>query len=248
MRSWPLPRCLLLLIVSVAAARSPSPTPSFEVATVKPALAADPKTGSWSFPGIGRFSASHVTLALLLQLAYGIEDNQIANKPEWLETNLYDVAAKPEDGIKLSREELRPRLQSLLQQRFHLVAHMEMRASRGYALVVAPGGPHLTPTKGDHFAGWRINVSSGQMRGENWTMAQLARNLTSAAGFPVVDRTGLAGSYDIGFSYEPTPEGDGSLPPLEIALKQATGLMLKPEKVTVETLVIDSVDKTPASN
>ena len=60
--------------------------------TIKPAPSqADPNTGSWSLPGISRFTATHVSLALLLQLAYGVDNSQIANKPDWLETNLYDV-------------------------------------------------------------------------------------------------------------------------------------------------------------
>jgi uncharacterized protein (TIGR03435 family) len=235
------------LMLSSLIAQTPHPT--FEVASVKPAPPqADPNTGSWSPPGRGRFTATHVSLALLLHLAYGIDDSQIANKPDWLETNLYDIVAKPEDGISLTRDELKPRLQDLLQQRFHLVAHIETRSSRGYALVIAKGGPHLTPTKADHFPGFRINVSSGQMRGANWSLPQLAQYLTSAAGFPVVDQTGLSGSYDIAFSYEPNPDADSTLPPLNVALKQTTGLLLKPQKIPVETLVIDSVGKTPTAN
>lgn len=238
---------VFLPCIRVATAQTPHPT--FEVATVRPAPPqADPNTGSWSPPGHGRFVATHVSLALLLQLAYGVDNSQIANKPDWLETNLYDIAAKPEDGISLTRDELRPRLQDLLQQRFHLIAHIEMRSSRGYALVIAKGGQHLTPTKAEHFPGFRINVSPGQMRGVNWSMPQLAKYLTPAAGFPVVDQTGLRGSYDIGFSYEPNPDADSTLPSLSVALKQATGLMLRPQRVPVETLVIDSIDKTPTAN
>lgn len=238
-----------LLLPSIRLASAQTPHPTFEVATVRPAPPqADPNTGSWSPPGTGRFIATHVSLALLLQLAYGIDNSQIANKPDWLETNFYDVAAKPEDGISLTRDELKPRLQDLLQQRFHLVAHIEIRSSRGYALVIAKGGPHLTPTKADHFPGFRINVSPGQMRGLNWSLPQLAKYLTPAAGFPVVDRTGLHGSYDISFSYAPNPDADSTLPSLSVALKQATGLLLKPQRVPVETLVIDSVDKTPTAN
>ena len=79
-------------------------------------------------------------------------------------------------------------------------------------------------------------------------MPQLAKYLTPAAGFPVVDQTGIPGSYDIGFSYEPKPDADSTLPPLDAALKQATGLLLKPQKVPVETIVVDSVDKVPTEN
>ena len=238
---------LLLSCMHTGAAQTPHPT--FEVASVKPAPPeADPNTGGWSIPSVGRFTATHVSLALLIQLAYDVDDSQIANKPGWLETNLYDVAAEPEEGIHLTRDELRPRLQDLLQQRFHLAAHAEMRSSSGYALVVAKGGPHLTPTKGDHFAGFRINVSPGQMRGANWSIPQLAKYLTFAAGFPVVDQTGITGSYDIDFRYNPKPDANSGLPSLDVALKQAAGLLLKPQRVPVETILIDSVDKVPTAN
>ena len=240
---------LLLPNIKAATAQNPPP-PSFEVASVRPSSPeADPQTGSWSIPNIGRFTATHVSLARLIQLAYGVDNSQIASKPDWLDTNLYDITAEPEDGIKLSRDQLRPRLQNLLHQRFHLVVHTETRSIRGYALVVAKGGPHLTPTKADHFPGWRFNVSSGQIRGANWTMPQLATYLTPAAGFPVTDKTGITGSYDIAFSYNPKPEDyESNLPVLNAALKQATGLQLKEQKVPVETIVIDSVDKFPTEN
>jgi uncharacterized protein (TIGR03435 family) len=242
---------LLSWIQADAALIAPSPnsSPSFEVADVRPSPPdADPQTGSWSLPGIGRFTATHVSLALLMKLAYGVDDSQIANKPGWLETNLYDVTAEPESGIKLSRDQLRPRLQNLLRQRFHLAAHTETRSIRGYALVVAKGGPHLTPTKADHFPGWRFNVDSGHMRGANWSMPQFAIYLTPAAGFPVIDQTGIPGSYDIAFNYNPKSDAESDLPILSAALKQATGLLLKEQKVPVETIVIDAVDKVPTEN
>jgi uncharacterized protein (TIGR03435 family) len=69
----------------IHAATAQTPLPTFEVATVKPAPPqAAPNTGNWSLPGIGRFTAAHVSLALLLQLAYGVNSSQILNKPDWL--------------------------------------------------------------------------------------------------------------------------------------------------------------------
>jgi uncharacterized protein (TIGR03435 family) len=238
-----------LLFSCIHAATAQTLHPKFEVASVRPAPPdADPQNGYWSFPSIGRFTASHVSLAVLIRLAYDVDDTQIANKPDWLETNLYDVAAEPEAGIKLSREELRPRLQNLLRERFHLVVHTETRSVRGYALVVSKRGPHLTPTKAEHFPGWRSNVSAGQMRGVNWSMPQLAKYLTDAAGFPVVDQTGITGSYDIDFGYNAKPDEESNLPALNQALEQATGLLLKEQKVPVESIVIDSAEKAPTEN
>ena len=79
-------------------------------------------------------------------------------------------------------------------------------------------------------------------------MQQLAQYLTPAAGFPVADQTGLTGSYDVDFNYNSKPEAESELPLLDVALKQATGLRLKPQKVPVEMVVIDSVDKVPVAN
>jgi uncharacterized protein (TIGR03435 family) len=232
---------------SLAAAQTASP--AFEVASVKPAPPnADPNEGQWSPPGTGRFKAHSLTLDLLIQLAYGVGAAQIANEPKWLGTNLYDILATPEEGIKLSREELQPRLQALLRERFHLVTHTEIRNLRGYALVVSKTGPTLTPTDGTHFPGWRGNVSSGHMEGFNWSMPYLARMLTPQAGFPVTDETHLTGSYDISFSFEPNPEADSTQPTLPVALKKATGLELKSKLVPVNMIVIDSVDKVPTPN
>jgi uncharacterized protein (TIGR03435 family) len=243
---------LLLSILSLfflpATAQAPS-SPTFEVASVRPAPpGTDPSSGSWNPPNHDRFTATHVTLARLILLAYGVDSSQVVNKPGWFDTNLYDVEARSEAGIQLSRDDLKPRLQNLLHDRFHLIAHIEMRPSRGYALVVAKSGPHLVPTKAEHWAGFRIDVNPGQMRGANWSMPILAQYLTAAAGFPVVDQTGLAGSYDIAFSYDPDLTTDSDLPSLNEALKQATGLMLKEQKVQVETIVIDSADKVPTEN
>jgi hypothetical protein len=40
---------------------------------------------------------------------------------------------------------------------------------------------------------------------------------------------------DIAFSYEKNPSADSTLPPSTSPLKGTTGLLLKPEKVRVET-------------
>ena len=223
--------------------------PRLEVATVRAAPAdADPQTGSWSRPGIGRFSASHVSLTRLIQLAYGIDDSHIAQKPGWMDSNLYDVDAKPQEGVTMTRDELKPCLQELLQERFHLATHIETRSGRGYALLVAPGGPHLKSASVGHFAGERHPVSPGHLHAYSCSMQQLAQYLTSAAGFPVTDQTGLTGSYDIDFDYNPQPEVESDLAPLDLVLKQATGLRFKPQKVPVAMLVIDSVQKMPVAN
>ncbi|WP_182275625.1 TIGR03435 family protein [Granulicella sp. 5B5] len=222
---------------------------AFEAATVRACPpSADPATGSWGPPGHDRFVANHVTLERLVMIAYGVDASQVANEPGWFSANLYDVNAKAQDGAKLTGDEIKTCLQGLLHERFHLEAHAEMRKQRGYALVVAKGGPKLTPTKGEHWPGFRIDVEGGNMKGSNWTMPYLARMLTKPAGFPVVDQTGISGSYDVSFVFAADPDADASLPSLTVAIHKALGLELKPGRVPVQTIVIDSVDKMPVEN
>jgi uncharacterized protein (TIGR03435 family) len=242
--------CAVFLALAPAVCPVSAQIKSFDTATVRPCIPdADPNTGSWTPPGLNRFTAIHLTLERLLMLAYGVDASQIANKPAWLTTNLYDINAKAAEDTKLTADDVKTCLQNLLQERFHLKAHTEVRPQSGYALLVAKGGPHLTPTTGDHRAGFRINVSPGHLEGYNWTMPYLARMATGLAGFPVVDCTGIPGSYDIHVLYEPDPEADASsLPTLTVAVRQTLGLELKPGKVPVESIVIDNLDKTPTDN
>jgi len=234
--------------VSAQAPADKPPLPAFDVATIRPDPDGDPKQGSWSRPGMGTFKASHLSLEMLIRLAYGVDAKQILNEPRWLTGNLYDITAKPEAGISLSREELRPRLQDLLQQRFHLVCHTETRDEPGYILVIAKHGAKLTPTHGAPFPGFRQNVNPGNLKGLNWSMTDLATYTSSLIAKPVVDRTGISGSYDFSIEFARDDDATSTLPSLFTALEETCGLKLSAAKVPVQVLVIDSVDPSPTPN
>lgn len=189
-----------------------------------------------------------MTLAFLIQMAYGVDSDQIAGKPNWLDSDLYDIVAKPENGVALSREELKPLLQDFLQQRFHLVIHHQTRLVPGYALLVAKGGPRLQPTQGGHPPGFRLYVGPGKLQGINWSMPYLAAMLQRPAGLPVINQTTVKGSYDITLEFAPDIESDSSLPTIFTALRETLGLELKAGKVPVDVVVIDSLDRTPTEN
>ncbi|HEX4037027.1 MAG TPA: TIGR03435 family protein [Acidobacteriaceae bacterium] len=226
----------------------PASRSSFEVATIRRTPPNDPDESLWSPPGIGRFEATHVTLGFLLHMAFDVDENEIAGKPKWFDSTHYDLAAKPEEGIRLTREQLRPLLQNLLQQRFHLASHFETRMERGYELVVAKSGPKLRNTTTDRPPGYRIFVAPGELRGANWSMSYLASMLQQVMGEPVVDNTGLAGSYDINLHFAPDVESDSPLPSVFTAVKESLGLELKAGRVPVRFLVVDHLDETPTAN
>jgi uncharacterized protein (TIGR03435 family) len=88
------------------------------------------------------------------------------------------------------------------------------------------------------------------MSGRNLTMLEVAKNLTPLTGYfehPLVDQTGLDGRFD--FSLQWTRGSNNSVPldpqgtTIEEALREQLGLKLKPTKVSMDTLVIDHIER-----
>lgn len=219
--------------------------PSFEVASVR--VTPPDRVGytSISPSGAGTFAATNVTLEVLIGLAYGMDSNLISGKQNWLGSQSYDVSAKPEGAQGLSYEQLRPMLQKLLAERFKLRVHREVKDSSGYALVVAKDGPKLQATKGDPP---RPMILKNGLRANNVSMETFASMLARPTGREVVDKTGLQGNFDFKLDYAPEGATDSSLPSIFTALQEQLGLKLTPQKVPVETLVIDWVERVPTEN
>lgn len=119
--------------------------PSFELASVKPAAAVN-TFGDPGGPKGNRFTLTG-TLSYLLVYAYGLEldptgnDNRILGGPAWIGTDRFDIQAKANDSItSLVPDQAKLMLQSLLEDRFQLKAHIETREVPVYNLVVAKGG------------------------------------------------------------------------------------------------------------
>jgi uncharacterized protein (TIGR03435 family) len=72
--------------------------------------------------------------------------------------------------------------------------------------------------------------------------------LTHALGKTVVDETGLNGNYDMKLKYAEMDAADSGLPSIFTAVEEQLGLKLVSQMVTVETFVIDHVDRVPTEN
>jgi bla regulator protein blaR1 len=121
------------------------------------------------------------------------------------------------------------------------------------ASTVPPGG--FMPTCGDLAAISGPNHTS-ILGARNVTLHFVAANLGTIPavadfGRPVVDQTGLAGTFDFSLNWLPDLGGDPSVaaappdaqgPPFEEALKNQLGLKLKPTRAPIQTLVIDHVE------
>jgi len=194
------------------------------------------------------FSITNASMSFLIGMAYGIGDDQLVKNPIWIETECYSITARAAGTGSLSNDRLKALLQNLLAQRFHLAVHTEVKEFSGYALMVAKGGPKLTPTKGGRGAG---SIRMDGLRAQNIPLSSLAKMLTHPVGGHVIDKTGIPGRYDINISFVPDASlapTDSSLPSIFTALQEQLGLKLVAQKIPIKMLYIDHVEKVPTEN
>ena len=143
-------------------------------------------------------------------------------------------------------------LQTLLADRFKLVVHHEEKMRDAYVLEVRNNAPKLAKGNGE---GATTSNGRGHIVGTNHTMDRFAQVLSRQMDLPVVNRTGLEGTYNIDLQWTPDsarlarPEGgpvaDG--PSIFTAIQEQLGLRLRAAKVPVDVLVIDHAQKPDAN-
>ena len=125
-------------IPSQAPGRPPMPTPNAPLAFQAVSVKQNVSGTVFSRVDVrspGRFTAVNVPPAVLIQIAYGLEDFEIVGGPRWLESDRYDVVAS--SGGEATLDQKRAMLRQVLQERFNLTAHSETRQLPTYALTMA---------------------------------------------------------------------------------------------------------------
>ena len=253
------PWAVFLVGFSAILAGQDTPRFSFEVASVKPMPEGSYGRG-WGSTGIAppiqgdpaEITLTDVSLVGILCRAYDLRPVDI-HAPEWMESRRYSIVAKiPADAPKGHIAEM---LQNLLADRFQMKLHWETKEESGYLLTLTGGDPKLKKSAPN--AGRRIGMRlDGHFEWYAHTMTDLANSLTVMMGGPVVNRTDLAGSFDITVDAAPDSMpgfrfgrgGESALPTIFAALRQL-GLKLEPaKKLPVKYLVIDSALKVPTEN
>ncbi len=236
------------------------------VASIKPNHAADARTFSEYLPG-GRLTATAITVAQLLRIAYRVQPYQLAGAPGWISTERFDIEAKADNTPPPSQQAL---LQALLKGRFALAAHNETREMPILTLTLARKdgklGPRLTPSDFD-CAAWRAvahalpepgrtpncatRIGPGALSGKAISMAQLVTGLAPLASRFTVDKTGLAGNFDVELQWTsdplPSDAAESTGPSLFTALQEQLGLKLVADRGPVDVLVIDRLEQ-PSKN
>lgn len=216
-------------------------------------------------PGRGGAQTSdHVHMILtareLIGYAYDLPlgfESRVLNLPAWANSDDFEVQAKIDDAQfaalqKLSpydqRTQMKLMSQSLLVDRFHLQVHFEKRDVSAFELIVAKGGPKLTPASPDEKP--MLSEGNNTIRARAITLSQFIHS-PFLGSREIVDRTGLTGAYDFTLTYsQPTnPEdtGAGDLPSLFTAVQQQLGLRLDPTRAPVEFILIDHIER-PSEN
>ncbi len=225
--------------------------PSFEVASIKPNTSGS-KAGYIRRPEGGRFSATNTILRAVIRLAYGFQDAQIVGGPDWINSDRFDFEAKSE--AQFQPGEFNVMLQSLLEERFRLKTHREMRELPVFELFVAKNGKKLVPSSlGD--GGPLVNNGRGRIVSRHAPPEQWVQALSTQLGRQVIDRTGLHGTFDFTLEWAPDPNptaGENTSPAstgptIFTALQEQLGLRLESSKTPAEVIVIDSVER-PSEN
>ena len=201
----------------------PTPPPAqFDVATIKP--------GKPDADFRGRINGDQVnvtgtTLKFLITFAWDLNPNDpevLAGAPKWLDSDRFDILAKASsdgaggDAPRIEIEDLRQMLQALLIDRFKMKTHMEDRPVSAYTLIAV--NPKLR--KADPLSRTRCKEGPGPdgkdpriatpvlnrlLSCQNMTMGQIGDELQRvAAGYiygPVLDGTGIKGSWDFTLSF-----------------------------------------------
>jgi bla regulator protein BlaR1 len=239
--------------------------PSFDVASIK-RHAADNMEGIdfEARPG-GTLEVVNNPTSNLITNAYGIPFYRLFGAPDWVNSDRYDIEAK--GPVTAGQKEIMLMLQSLLSERFAMKAHFETRDVPAYILTVAKGGPKLQflgsedcvprdTTKPD--ASNVPNVCGNNLLGRNngWvathiSMPGVVGALSRALGRPVIDHTGIKGSFDVHMQWSDdlasaNSEGD-TTPSISTALRETLGLELKSGRGPARVLVIDHIER-PSGN
>jgi bla regulator protein blaR1 len=205
---------------------------------------------------------------------------QITGLPAAFDSIRYDIYAKISEADlpkwkdpTLQPAMLRAMLQGMLADRFKLAVHRETRDVPIYELTVGRKSPKFKRSEATALADVRQKhpnavtlrsgtiVATGPNPGEQTlfgvTMPDLGTFLSTMAGRPIHDKTGLTGKYDITYELELSPPAqeragmavspDFFSSQIFSIVQDQLGLKLRAAKGLVESLVIDHLEQ-PSEN
>jgi uncharacterized protein (TIGR03435 family) len=244
-------------LVVLSSGLAQSAQPSFEVATVRPSQhEVGPDYNNQITVSGDRYVGKNVTLKRLVAEAWQCQMNQVTG-PAWIGRNEYDVEARVPAGA--DRQKVATMLRNLLTERFHLKEHSETREMRVYELSVGKGGAKIQAIKagavedskqsGFHFHG-NMRQFADLLAVQFSIPAPSDPSMPVRAGgtmIPVLDKTGLEGTYDFNVDQRPEP-GTDAFTGWKRTLEDQLGLGIESRKAGVPFIVVDDAEKIPTVN
>jgi uncharacterized protein (TIGR03435 family) len=269
-------RAFPFLLLTSAAFAQPAAAPQFTIADIRPSPRSSIPAMKGPFFGDNRYEIRYATMVDLIHAAYGVDQERISGGPSWLEFDRFDVMAIAPNGSNAQSRKLM--LQSLLADRFALTVHQDSKPMPAYRLVAgkntklqeASGGSAPCDMKIENIGQPPPPSAPGEPRQpmplpifvftcHGTTMASFADRLANAPtadqsfdGKPLVDATGLEGSYDFTFRFTPKiPPGfavTGESMPLLEALDKQLGLKAELGTAPMPVISVDSANEKPTEN
>ena len=243
-----------ILLASTALAQSNAPTPVFDAADVHASLPGA-KDGGMVWHS-GRLEMHGATMLRLITTAYGVTQDKVFGGPAWLDSDRFDVTAKTRAGIP--RPELDAMLRSLLAERFQLAVRNEDKPQPVFVLL--PGKRvRLKQSGGGGESGCKRIDTPGYLSFDchRTSIAALVELFSNSAQayftHPIVDRTGLTGSYDFSLKWTPrnmlgAGSDDAPSIPLFDYLDRELGIKVEQQTQPMPALAIERVNQTPSPN
>ena len=275
---WTLAGCVLATFSYGLVARAQNGTRrEFDVISIKE-VAANGDMSAVNGRTPGRFTAMNSPLRFVLLYAYHLQDYQLIGAPQWADLTRYNITGTYAADAAPTQDDVRVMVQQALADRFHISVHHERRDVPAYALVLArkdgklgpqlvpsdvdceqwradkrptldAGGPSLAAPSGKRPACAMVTAMNFVSAGTR-SISELAENLEFAAGRPVVDRTGLAGNYNIDAKWTAsrlsaagadTP-GANEAPSIFAAFEEQLGLKFESTTISVDVVVVDRLE------
>ena len=267
--------------------------PTFDVVSIKPNKSATSGRLNVSPGGRFEWTNTTLKdLMRLAYMRFPYDAREVAGGPSWIQSEGFTVIATTDRPLQTRADglpvDLIAMLKTLVEDRFQLKVHNEARDGAIYALVLARGdkkvGTGLRSVP-DACADSIKDITAGKAQqpqprrngpgpcsfggppgrivANAVTMTMFANLLSGSVGQPVVDRTGLTGSFDIELTFDPASAAkaakavpsdptapiapDNTAPSVFTALQEQLGLKLEPTRGPVDVLVIDHVER-PTEN
>ena len=247
---------LIVAVVLATVLRISGQEPKFEVASIRPNTSDSVTISGSNVVLKGRYTVINYPIRLLIADAFGMDArDQVIGGPPWLNSAKYDITATTE-VLAPPRAQFRSMLQTLLKERFNLVAHIETKEVDVYDLVIARSDGQLGSGLRRSTVNCDVLAASGKRRC-GWSASGLHHTataqplqallvqLSSSVDRRIVDRTGLTGRFD--WEMQISSPNDPTGPSVFTALQEQLGLRLVPSRSSIDVVVIDHITQ-PTDN